>query len=100
MTHPTDGATTARATPGPWTDDELAGLALAAPSDQPLGEDAVPLSVYLSGLPGPLPNWYMPPAMGHRGGRWRGPVIVAVVAAFLIIDAFGLCSTYGQLVFA
>jgi hypothetical protein len=86
--------------PEPFSDDELADLALAAPVDRPLDEDAVPLSVYLSGLPGPLPDWYMPPALARGGGRWRRPVVLAVIAAFLIIDAFGLCSTYGQLVFA
>ncbi len=85
---------------GPLSDDELTELALASSLDDGLDDDAVPLSVYLSGLPGPLPNWYMPPALGRGGGRWRGPVVLAVIAAFLIIDAFGLCSTYGQLVFA
>ena len=36
--------------------------------------------------------------------RWAGPtlvalaVVVAIVAAFIIIEAFGLCSTFGQLV--
>jgi len=83
-----------------FSDDELAELALASSLDDGLDDGAVPLSVYLSGLPGPLPDWYMPPALGRGGGRWRGPVVLAVIAAFLIIDAFGLCSTYGQLAFA
>ena len=101
MTDPKGGGTAAAASaPESFSDDELAELALATPLNQPLGDDAVPLSVYLSGLPGPLPDWYMPPALARGGGRWRGPVVLAVIAAFLIIDGFGLCSTYGQLVFA
>jgi hypothetical protein len=82
------------------SEDELTALALAVPVDAPLDDDAVPIGLYLSGLPGPLPDWYMPPAMTRGVKRWRAPVIIAVVAAFLIIDAFGLCSTYGPLVFA
>jgi hypothetical protein len=29
--------------------------------------------------------------------RWKRPVVIAVVAAFLLIDAMGLCNTYGIL---
>jgi len=83
-----------------FTDDELTALALAAETDAPLDEAAIPLGVYLSGLPGPLPQWYMPPAITRGVKKWRAPVVLAVIAAFLIIDAFGLCSTYGPLVFA
>jgi len=100
MTDPTGAGTAAATAPEPFSDDELAELALATTPHEPLGDDAVPLSVYLSALPGPLPDWYMPPALARGGGRWRGPVILAVIAAFLVIDAFGLCSTYGQLVVA
>jgi len=85
--------------PEPFSDDELADLALAAPVDRPLDEDAVPLSVVPLRAPRATPRLYMPPALAGRrplappggpGGDRR----------FLIIDAFGLCSTYGQLVFA
>lgn len=94
--------------PKPWapemgdldiTDDELTAMALAADPNQPLGDDAVPIGVYLAQLPSPLPRWYMPPAMA-RQHRWWWPVVLGVVFAFLIIDAFGLCATYGPLVFA
>jgi hypothetical protein len=40
----------------------------------------------------------MPTPMARSGSRWRVPVVVAIVAAFVIIEAFGLCSTFGQLV--
>jgi hypothetical protein len=35
--------------------------------------------------------------MGHRGGRWRTPVVITVISAFLLIEALGLCNTYGTL---
>jgi hypothetical protein len=79
------------------TDDELTELALAADPDAALPDDAVPMSVYLSRFAAPLPLWYMPPVVrsGRRG--WRAPVVLAVVSAFVLIDAMGLCNTYGIL---
>jgi hypothetical protein len=78
------------------TDEELTALALAADPDGPLDPDAVPLGVYLSLLPSPLPEWYMPAAAS--GARWwRWPVVVPVIGALLLIAGFGLCATYGQL---
>jgi hypothetical protein len=84
----------------PITDEELTALALAADPAAPLDSHAVPLSVYLGQLPTLLPSWYMPPAMSSSGSKWRTPIILAIVAAFLIIEAYGLCSTYGQVVLA
>ncbi len=80
------------------TEDELTALAMAADPDAPIADDAVPLSVYLEQAPGLLPSWYMPSPMIRRGKSWRIPVVVVIVAAFVIIEAFGLCSTFGQLV--
>jgi hypothetical protein len=90
----------------PISEAELTALALAADPDEPIGDDAVPLSVYLSQVPGMaqvsglLPNWYMPAAMATTGRRWRTPIILAIIAAFVLIEAWGLCSTYGQVVLA
>ena len=84
----------------PITDEELTALALAADPDAPLDPEAVPLSAYLAQIPGLLPGWYMPPAMASSGHRWRTAVILAIVVAFLMIEAWGLCSTYGQVVLA
>ena len=84
----------------PITDEELTALALAADPDQPLNDDAVPLSDYLARIPTLLPGWYMPPAMASSGNRWRTAIILAIVAAFVMIEAYGLCSTYGQVVLA
>ena len=60
--------------------------------------DAVPLATYLDDAPGLLPAWYMPTPMTRIRPRWRTPVVVAIVAAFVAIEAFGLCSTFGQIV--
>ncbi len=81
------------------SDEELTALALAADPDQPLDPDAVPLSAYLANSPGPLPEWYMAPVMARHSGRRRQAVILALIGAFLLIEAFGLCSTYGQFPF-
>ena len=82
-----------------YSDAELTALALAADPDAPLADDAVPLSVHLAQFAGAaLPEWYMPAAMARNGGRWRVPVVVAIVSAFLLIEALGLCNTFGNLV--
>jgi len=79
-------------------DDELAALALAADPLTPVGDDAVPLWD-LAGArgAGALPAWYMPaPAGGGpllRG--WRRRLVFVIIAAFLLINMYGLCSTYG-----
>jgi hypothetical protein len=93
--------------PGMFTDDELTALALAADPDQPLDSDAVPMSDYLSsekvGLSGEkvglLPEWYMAPVMTRHISRAPQLVVLIVIGAFLLIEAVGLCSTYGQLPF-
>jgi hypothetical protein len=83
-----------------FTDDELAELALAADPEMPLDDDAVPLPVYLGQLPLMLPQWYMPPAIVGAGTRWRTALVIAIVLALVMIDAWGLCSTYGNVVVA
>jgi hypothetical protein len=85
---------------GGFSDEELTALALAADPDQPLDPDATPLAMYPVPPGGALPLWYMPPVTARRVRGWRAPMIVAIVAAFLLINALGLCITYGQLVIA
>jgi hypothetical protein len=83
------------------TDEELCALALAADPDTEVGEDAVPLHDLIgASADGPLPSWYMPAAAGGRMLRgWRRIPPVAVVAALVVINCYGLCNTYGQLGF-
>jgi hypothetical protein len=83
----------------PLTDEELCRLALAADPTAPLSEEAVPLSLHLAQFAGAaaLPGWYMAPATARGGRHWRTPVVVAIISAFLLIEALGLCNTFGQL---
>jgi hypothetical protein len=83
------------------TDEELTALALAADPDAPLAKDAVPIGVHLARVAVALPQWYMPPVTATSGSqRWRLPVVLTIISAFLFIEVLGLCNTYGQLVFA
>jgi hypothetical protein len=85
----------------PESEEELCRLALAGDHDAPLSKQAIPLSLHLAQFAGAaLPGWYMAPATARSGRRWRTPVVVAVVSSFLLIEALGLCNTFGQLTFA
>ena len=77
------------------TDEELARLALAADPDVTLPDGAVPWD---GAAPAPLlPDWYMPaPVSGGRLRGWRRTVVLLLVLAFVIIEAYGLCSTFGR----
>jgi hypothetical protein len=81
------------------TDEELAALAMAADPDVALDRNARSLfEVVATGDP-LLPEWYMPalPA-GHLLARpWQRRVVVFLVGAFLLIEAYGLCTTYGPI---
>lgn len=87
----------------PVDDEELAAAALAADPDAVVAEDAVCLwDLARPAAPPPLPEWYMPaPAPGTGLVRgWRRRLVLLVVAALLLINAYGLCSTYGEVVVA
>ena len=82
-------------------DAELIDLALAADPDAPLHDDAISIFEYLGAQPhdGLLPAWYMPAPMTSSRRGWRAAVVLLVIAAFVGIEAAGLCSTYGRVVF-
>lgn len=87
-----------------FSDDELAELALAADPDAGIADDAVPLSEFLGADDGSgdlLPDWYMPAPAG--AGRllqgWRRRIVLLIVASFVLLNAYGLCSTYGYVGF-
>ena len=90
------------ADPLPLTEEELCALALGSEAGRPPADDAVPLADYLGAQAddacGLLPAWYMPTPTSRMSPRWRTPVVVTIVAAFVLIEAFGLCSTFGQAV--
>ncbi|MEO6121302.1 MAG: hypothetical protein ABIW46_06615 [Acidimicrobiales bacterium] len=81
-------------------DDELTALALAADPDTPVADDAVCLAGFFdSSEAALLPSWYMPQTSGPRMVRgWRRRLSLLIVASFILINAYGLCSTYGQVV--
>ena len=85
-----------------FTDDELAELALAADPDTAVADDAVPLHELLGSVGGDLlPAWYMPAPMATTRllGGWRRRVVLLIVASFVLLNAYGLCSTYGYVGF-
>lgn len=77
------------------SEGELIALALASAAVEG-GAPAVPYAV----APGDtdLPSWYMPAVTAVTVRRWYRPVIVAIVATLLVLEALGLCSVYGQVV--
>lgn len=84
------------------SDEELTALALAADPDAEVDADAVPFDPGGDGESyHPLPAWYMPVPQGPprplRG--WRRAVGLVVVGSFVLINAYGLCSTYGVVAF-
>ena len=79
-------------------DAELTQLALGADPGAPLDADAVPMGVYLAQSPGLLPEWYMPVGVARPVTGWKVPVVLAVVATFVVLEALGLCGAYGHIV--
>ena len=80
------------------TDDELTALALAADPDAHLDDDALSFwDLAPEESEELLPAWYMPPPMARSRllHGWRRTVVFLVIASFLLINAYGLCSTYG-----
>lgn len=81
------------------TDDELAAEALAADPDAPVDAGAPSLrELGLAPAEGLLlPAWYMPAPAAGAVRRWWRWVALVVIAAFVALNAAGLCSTYGDL---
>jgi hypothetical protein len=83
------------------TDDELAVLAIAADPDPEVDEDAVSLWTLSSDEDDLLPAWYMPSPMARTRllHGWRRNVVLLLIASFILINAAGLCVTYGWVQF-
>lgn len=84
----------------PFSDEELTELALAADVDQPLADDAVPFDMNRNEFGGLLPDWYMPAPAAHIAGRRRSVVGGVVILSLMLVNALGMCVTYGSLVVA
>lgn len=82
---------------GELTDDELAALAMSADPTERLSADAVPVAGSVPEADGPLPGWYMPAVARVVDTPGRRGVAIVVTGAFLLINALGLCATYGFL---
>ncbi len=82
------------------SDHELGQEALAADPDVVVPHDAVSLWTLAPATPPPgsLPDWYMPPSAGgrRRHSASRRCVVYLLVATLTLINAAGLCSTYGS----
>ena len=76
-----------------FTDDELAAEALAADPDVVVPDDAVPFARPAG--EGLLPEWYMPAAGTGRRTRGRAVVVVGLIVSLIVVNAAGLCVTYG-----
>ncbi len=89
------------------SDEELTQLALACDPDVTVDADAVSIWEVLGDESDHqsdtlLPGWYMPPPVGRRfeRRRWRRVVVIVVIVAFIVVNAYGLCSTYGSITIA
>jgi hypothetical protein len=85
------------------SDDELTRLALAADPNAPIPDDAVSFWDIVGDHTEPLlPAWYMPAPSGGGGRRrrWKRVVAITLIVAFLVVDAYGLCSVYGSITIA
>jgi hypothetical protein len=85
--------------PDDFTDEELTALALSSERHPVVAPDAVPWSGTPT-TPGPLPSWYMPQVVALRTSRTRRVIVYSLIAGFLIVDALGLCNTFGFLTWA
>lgn len=73
-------------------------MALAADPDLPFDDDAQPFDgrPRMGAGDGLLPDWYMP-APGPSRRRRNAVIALVIIAALLLVNAYGLCVTYGRL---
>jgi len=77
-------------------------MALAADPDAELADDAVSLwDIAAPASEELLPAWYMPSPMARSRQLhgWRRSVVLLLIASFVLINAAGLCVTYGWVQF-
>lgn len=77
------------------SDDELTALALSADPHPVIDPRVVPWRPLSDAVTGLLPEWYMPLPAGRRRGPGAKATIGLIIASFVLINALGLCVTYG-----
>jgi hypothetical protein len=82
------------------SDEELTSLALSADPHPVIDANVVPWRPASDALTGLLPDWYMPTPSGRYRGTGAKVAIGVIVASFVLINALGLCVTYGFLTLA
>ena len=83
-------------------DAALDAEALAAAPEPEVPDDAVPFDGLrgdgphrLGGGAELLPTWYMPVPRATGRTGWRIVAVAAIVGSFVLVNAVGLCVTYG-----
>lgn len=77
------------------TDEELTTLALSADPHPVVDPRVAPWRPAVDAVSGLLPEWYMPAPAGTRRGTPTRVTIGVLIASFVVINALGLCITYG-----
>jgi hypothetical protein len=77
------------------SDEELAAIALAADPDVVLDDDAEPFLVDHPVGPDLLPEWYMPVPRNTKRTPARMLGAATIIGALVLVNAAGLCVTYG-----
>ena len=80
---------------GTITDDELTSLALGADPHPLIDLSVAPWRAASDSAGALLPDWYMPAPAGRRRGTGAKVGIVVIIVSFVLINALGLCVTYG-----
>lgn len=82
------------------SDEELTSLALSADPHPVIDASVAPWRPWYDAATGLLPDWYMPTPAGRERGTGAKVTIGVIVAGFVLINALGLCITYGFLTLA
>ncbi len=82
------------------SDEELTAMALSADPHPVIDPRVAPWRHGADAVNGLLPDWYMPLPSGTRRGTGVKIAIGVIVASFVVINALGLCITYGFLTVA
>ena len=78
-----------------FSDEELTSLALNADPHPVIDASVAPWRPGSDAATGLLPDWYMPTPAGHHRGTGPKVAIGVIIASFVLINALGLCITYG-----